>query len=62
MIPYLNESREDYVQRAKERHLLLAHMFEPHGTFHRSMWLQLFYWAMADDIYGAHWDKLQENQ
>ena len=60
MIPYIKERREEYVSRAKEQHLILAHMFGKHTSTERSMWLQLFYWAMADDIYGAHWDKLQE--
>lgn len=58
MIPYIEERREDYVKRAKEQHLILAHMFEKHASTERSMWLQLFYWAMADDLYGEHWDKI----
>jgi len=62
MIPYIEERREDYVGRAKEQHMILAHMFGKHHSTERSMWLQLFYWAMADEIYGTHWDKLQEKK
>ena len=62
MIPYIEERREDYVNRAKEQHLILANMFCGHTSIERSMWLQLFYWAMADDIYGEHWDRISKGE
>ena len=58
MIPYIEESREDYVERCRQNHLEAAKLYPPHAE--RSMWLQLFYYAMAEEIYGDHWDRLQE--
>lgn len=55
MVPYNDDTRQSYVERHKENHLLLAKLY-PEDS--RSMWLQLFYYAMAEDIYGEHWDNL----
>lgn len=61
MIPYNDDTRQTYVERHKEDHLLLAKFAHERGI-HRSMWLQLFYYAMAEDIYGEHWDDLQRRK
>lgn len=61
MIPYNNDTRQTYLARCKEAHLLLAKIFHEKGRG-RSMWLQLFYYAMAEDIYGEHWDQLTKGE
>ena len=58
MIPYNGDTRDTYVQRQMENHLFIAEKFCELGN-ERSMWLQLFSWAMSEDIYGVHWDLLQ---
>jgi hypothetical protein len=30
--------------------------------YDRSVWEHLFSYAMAQDVYGKHWDKLQEKE
>jgi hypothetical protein len=55
-----NESRQDYINRAADIHLFVAKSHHKIGN-NRSMWLALLYWAMAESIYGEHWDK-HENQ
>lgn len=60
-IPYNDDTRETYVQRRKEIHLDLAKHCHERGIEH-SMWLQLINWAVAEDHYGEHWDKLQEKK
>lgn len=59
-VPYYNEAREAYVARHAEQHLIVAGMHYALGQ-HRSMWIQLFTWAMCEDIYGEHWDKIHAN-
>ena len=61
MIPYNNDTRESYVQRYKVGHLYCAEVFHDRGG-ERSMWLQLLYWAMAEDVYGEHWDELERKK
>ena len=57
MIPYNNETREDYIKRSKARHLHIAEMH--HSLEHKhSTWIQLFTWVQADEIYGEHWDRV----
>jgi hypothetical protein len=56
-IPYINETREAYTDRMEQSHLWVALAHHKLGN-DRSMWLQLFYYAMVEDIYGTHWDKL----
>jgi hypothetical protein len=58
-VPYNDDTRETYVQRMKDSHLELARKFSDLPSCTRSMYLQLFYWAMAEDVYGEHWDKLE---
>lgn len=55
MIPYLGESRQDYIDRNKENHLALAERMYDSGS-RLSYWTQLFTWVQADEIYGDHWD------
>jgi hypothetical protein len=61
MIPCNSDTRESYVWRHSEKHLEVARLHHALGH-ERSMWIQLLTWAMADDIYGTHWDKLQEKK
>jgi hypothetical protein len=56
-IPYNNETREAYTDRMEQSHLWVALAHHKLGN-DRSMWLQLLYYAMVEDIYGTHWDKL----
>ena len=54
MIPLHNDTLESYVQRNKDEHLHWAKVFHDLGR-QQSMWLQLLYWVMSDEIYGEHW-------
>ena len=60
-IPYNNDTRETYVNRQAAEHLHWAEVHHKLGN-DRSMWLQLFYYAMVEDLYGTHWDKLKEKE
>lgn len=60
-VPLNNDTRETYVNRQAIGHLCLAESFYEMGM-DRSMWIQLFNYAMAEDIYGTHWDKLNERR
>ena len=57
---FKGESRNDYIQRAKDIHLFVAKSHHKINN-NRSMWLALLYWAMAEDIYGEHWDKWEKS-
>ena len=57
-IPYNNDTKETYVQRMKDTHLGIAKTYYKLG-YNTSMWLSLMYFAMAEDLYGEHWDYLQ---
>jgi hypothetical protein len=59
MIPRSNDTRASYVARCEASHLHIAQLHYDLGG-QRSMWLQLFYSTMAEDIYGEHWDKLKK--
>ena len=60
-VPYNDDTREAYLARWQARHLFLA--MTHHALGHeRSMWIQLFTWALADEIYGEHWDYLQRRK
>ena len=61
MIPYNNESKEDYVKRNKAKHLHIAEMHHYLGHKH-STWIQLLTWVQADEIYGDHWDCLNKEK
>jgi hypothetical protein len=52
-IPYNNETRESYARRQAAEHLHWAEVHHKLGNA-RSMWLQLLYYAMVEDIFGAH--------
>jgi hypothetical protein len=60
-IPYNNDTRESYVHGQAAEHLHWAEVHHMLGN-QRSSWLQLLYYAMVEDIYGTHWDKLKENR
>lgn len=61
MIPYNTDSRESYINRQAVNHLVVAKMHHELGNKH-AMWLQLFNWAMSEDFYGQHWDKLRSKE
>jgi hypothetical protein len=56
-VPYNNDMREGYVLRNGENHLEVAKRHYALGH-ERSMWVQLFIWAMREEIYGKHWDRM----
>lgn len=58
-VPLNTDTRESYVNRRAAGHL---HVAETHYKLRNSTasWIQLFYYAMAEDIYGEHWDKLND--
>ena len=58
MIPYITDTRESYIQRMKDGHLHVAQVHHKIGN-NLSMWLTLLYYAMAEDLYGGHWDDLK---
>jgi hypothetical protein len=59
MTPRINETRKEYVARCKANHLAASEMYPKDN---QSMWLQLLYYAMAEDIYGEHWDNLHKEK
>lgn len=61
MTIYNDDTRESYISRMEAEHLHWAEIHHRLGH-QRSMWLQLLYRAMSQDIYGEHWDKLQERK
>ena len=58
-VPYNDDTRKTYVEWQKVNHLAIATLYYEHGL-DRAMWQQLFTWVQCEEIYGAHWDKLQE--
>ena len=52
---YNDDTRENYVKRAEYVALALAESHYDLGN-ERSMWLHLFTYAQAEDIYGLHYD------
>jgi hypothetical protein len=56
-----HETREDYIKRMAERYLDVAKVHFALG-YDRSVWEHLFSYAMAEDVYGEHWDKLKEKE
>ena len=61
MIPYPNESRQEYIDRNKVKHLILAESHCDRGS-NFSCFMQLFTWVQADEIYGEWWDFVQNNR
>ena len=57
-VPYNNDTKETYIQRMQDTYLKLAKTHHKFGN-NTSMWLSLMYFAMAEDLYGGHWDYLQ---
>ena len=57
--PLNTDTRETYVERMAVGHLCLAESFYKLGL-DRSMWQQLFNYAVTEDVYGTHWDKLKD--
>ena len=60
-VPLNTDTRESYIKRQAAEHLHWAGVHHRLGNT-RSSWLQLLYFAMAEDIYGTHWDKLEEKE
>lgn len=60
-VPYNDDTRQSYVQRMKDGYLHIAHVHHELKQ-ERSMWLALLYYAMAQDLYGEHWDYLQRRE
>ena len=61
-VPYLADTRQSYVNRWAAHHLHIAEAHYGLGN-DTSMWLSLINYAMAEEIYGEHWDyvnKLKE--
>lgn len=58
MIPYNHDTREIFVQRMADQYLHVAHRHHELNN-ERAMWMHLLYYAMAEDIYGTHWDDLK---
>ena len=62
-VPYNDETRESYVARHKAEHLYWAKIhFELKSKETISMWIALCNYAMSEDLYGDHWDKLKEKK
>lgn len=59
-VPYNTDTRESYVSRRAQNHLDIAESLYWVGNCEHSMWVQLFTWAQAEEIYGEHWDKIME--
>ena len=59
--PYENETREAFTQRMTDGHLDVAKVHFALG-YDRSVWEHLLSYAMAEDVYGEHWDKLKEKE
>ena len=57
-VPYNIDTRESYIQRMKDGHLYVAQVHHKIGN-NRSPWLARLYSAMAEDLYGGHWDDLK---
>ena len=60
-IPYNNDTRESYVHGQAAEHLHWAEVHHKLGN-QRSSWLALLYYAMVEDTYGTHWDKLEHRE
>ena len=59
---YNDDTRETYVERRKAENLAQAERsYEINGS-HRNVWIFLFQWAMAEELYGEHWDKVHDNK
>ena len=56
-VPLNTDTRESYINRQAADHLHVAEVHYRIGNS-ASSWIQLFYYAMAEDIYGEHWDKI----
>ena len=61
MIPENSDTRESYVTRQAEDHLELAKCHHAFGG-DATMWIQLLFWAMAEEIYGEHWDNIHRSK
>jgi hypothetical protein len=53
--PYNDDTRQSYVNRWADQHLHIAEAHHGLGN-ETSMWLALINYAMAEEIYGEHWD------
>lgn len=53
-----DDTRETYIQGMKDKHEFVARVHYELGN-NMAMWLALLHYAMAEDLYGEHWDNLQ---
>lgn len=60
-VPYNDDTRQSYIKRMEEGYVHIAHVHYELKQ-ERSMWLALLYYAMAEDLYGEHWDYLQRRK
>jgi hypothetical protein len=58
-LPYIDESRQDYIDRQKGNQLHFAKLSHEQGN-ERGMWVHLITWAQCDDHYGEHWDMVND--
>lgn len=58
-VPYQDEATQSYVDRWANHHLNIAEAHYGLGN-DKSMWLSLINYAMAEEIYGEHWDFLNK--
>ena len=57
-IPYLGQTRESYIEEKKESALYIAEQHYKLGH-DLTMWQHLLTWVQCEEIYGAHWDRLE---
>lgn len=60
-IPYINESRQDYIDNRKESALFIAEQHYKLGH-ELTMWQHLFTWVQCEEIYGQQWDRIRGNK
>lgn len=59
---YNDDTRETYVERRKAENLAQAERSYKINGSHRNIWIFLFQWAMAEEEYGEHWDKIHKEK
>jgi len=59
---YNDDTRESYIERCKAENLAQAERYYEihHDTV--NMWIFLFQWAMAEEEYGEHWDRIHKEK
>lgn len=57
-----NDTRESYIERCKAENLAQAERYYEICPNAINVWIFLFQWAMAEEEYGEHWDKVYSKQ